>query len=80
MKNKITIPKKFKSIKPHEQRLKDGDICDIETAAHLTGYSVQHLRRLCHDKAVGHERRNGHEFFFTPDDIKSVQARVEPKA
>ena len=73
----LKLPKKFKNIKPFEDQLKDGDICDLPTAAKLVGYSEQHLRRLCADEdhPVPHIRRNGSQLFFEPAHIKAVFQR-----
>jgi len=66
----------MKSLKTFDQQIKDGDLFDIERAAKLTGYSVQHVRRLCHDRRIGHVRR-GPQFFFTQQHIKNAFQYVE---
>lgn len=68
----LKLPKKFKKFKPFEDQLKDGDVCDLPTAAKLIGYSEQHLRRLCADDGVPHIRRNGSQLFFEPQHIKAI--------
>ena len=68
----LHLPKKFKKFKSFEDQLKDGDICDLPTAAKLMGYSEQHLRRLCADKEVPHIRRNGSQLYFEPKHIAAV--------
>lgn len=73
----LKLPKKFKKFKPFEQQLKNGDVCDLETAAKIIGYSAQHLRRLCSDdkKPVPHIRRNGSQLFFEPKHIEAIFER-----
>lgn len=74
------LQEKFWSMKPLEEMLKDGDICAVPKAAKLTGFSEQHLRRLCADKKVEHERRMGH-YFFTPLQIAKLRPQtVTPAA
>ena len=68
----FTLPKKFTHFKPFADQLKDGDICDLRTAAKIIGLSEQHLRRLCAVNSVPHIRRNGSQLYFTPANIESV--------
>lgn len=76
---RAVIPKPFRKIKPFKQRLKDGDIVDIIVAAELTGFSEAHLRRLCKAGKVSHEKHMS-QYYFTPEDVKSVSRRVEKSA
>ncbi len=73
----LKLPKKFKKFKPFAQQVKDGDVCDLETAAKIVGYSPQHLRRLCADadNPIPHIRRNGSQLFFEPKHISAVFQR-----
>ena len=65
--------------KSFAQKLKDGEVFDIASASRQTGYSEQHLRRLCHRKKVSCLKR-GQSYFFTPaqivDIMKPQPARV----
>ena len=61
-----------RGMKTFDERLKSGEITDIKTAAKLTGYSEQHLRRLCHLRKVGHTRRLEREFFFSKADLRAL--------
>lgn len=67
------IRDKFASFKPFEKMIEDGDVCDIEAAARLTGFSEAHLRRLCHYKKIAHEVRNGSQYWFTPEQIAALR-------
>ncbi len=71
------LPRKIKSF---EQRIKDGEIFDIDGAADITGYSPRHLSKLCEKKEVPHLRRNGAGYFFTPEHIEAVFEFVEARA
>lgn len=73
----LHIPKKFKRFKPFADQLKDGDVCDLKTAAKIVGLSEQHLRRLCADDSVPHIRRNGTQIFFEPKHVDAVFERCE---
>lgn len=68
----LQLPKSFRKFKPFSQRLKDGDICNVVTAAKIIGFSEQHLRRLCHDKAVACLVRGGTQFYFEPQHIEAL--------
>lgn len=61
----VKLPKSF------EQKLKDGDVYDINTAASVSGFSVAHLRRLCNGKKIPHYQRGQHRF-FEPGDIAAL--------
>ena len=79
-----------KKEKTFEQRLNSGEIIDIVDMAAQTGYSQQHLRRLCHAKKIAHiERdskkiapviRGGKQFFFYKESLKDVLKYVSAKA
>ena len=74
------LQEKFWNMKPLSEMLKDGDICEIPKAASLSGFSEQHLRRLCAARKVEHERRFGH-YYFTPVQIAKLRPRtVTPAA
>ena len=75
----LKLPKKFKKFKPFADQLKDGDVCDLKTAAKIVGLSEQHLRRLCADpdEPLPHIRRNGSQLFFEPKHVDAVFDRVE---
>lgn len=51
----------------------------LEEAARVSGYCIQHLRRLCHRRKISHLRR-GKSFFFTESQMAAlfeiVQART----
>lgn len=61
--------------KSFEDKLKDGDIYDIPSAARQSGYNEVYLRRLCHAKKIKHLKR-GKSYFFTPDMIKQMFEEV----
>jgi hypothetical protein len=56
-----------------------GELYDIAMAAKMSGYSEQHLRRLCIARKVSHKRR-GTAFLFTKHDIEDMFVVVEKKA
>lgn len=62
--------------KTFEQLLKDGDILDVQGASQRSGYTPQHVRRLCREDRLGHIRRGLVEeevhFYFIPDQIKGL--------
>lgn len=71
---------KFAAFKPFEKMLADGDICDTERAAELTGFTVYHIQRLCKLRKVEHERRHGTQYYFTPAQIEALRLKtVKPK-
>lgn len=51
------------ALKPFEQLIEDGDIFGIPEACKRSGYTPQHLRRLCHGKKIDCLLR-GEQFFF----------------
>lgn len=55
--------------KTFDQLLKDGIVLDIEGAAVLTGYSVQHMRYLCANRKVEHFTRGGTQYYFFKDEL-----------
>ena len=62
------------------ERIARGDLHPLATAAAISGYSIQHLQRLCHRRAVDHEQHKG-DYFFTPAQLvalspKTVKARA----
>ena len=73
----LKVPKNFKKFKPFADQVADGDICDLETAAKILGFSPQHLRRLCATKPprVPHIRRNGTTLWFEPAHLTAVYKR-----
>jgi hypothetical protein len=79
MKRLAPIPKKFQKFKPYNQRMKAGDIVDVHVCARLTGYSEEHVRRICRADGAGamHERR-GRKFFFKPAHVEAILNRVAP--
>jgi hypothetical protein len=79
-KKPVVLPKKFRHMKMLEQRIKAGELCDIATAAALTGYSEAHLRKLCKRKKIAHIRKHGlrdWQYWFEPKDLEAVWSRVE---
>ncbi len=64
---------KFATIKSLEKMIADGDLCNILRAAELTGYSPQHLRRLCDAKAIAHHRRRDEQYYFSPEQIEALK-------
>ena len=70
--NRLTPPKTLK------QKLKDGDLFTAESAAAQIGYTVVHLRRLCHAKKIDHIRR-GDDIFFTPAQVEAVFKPVKAR-
>lgn len=68
-----------RKIKSFDQRIKDGELFDLDGAADITGYSPRYLSKLCDDKEVPHMRRNGAGYFFTPEHIEGIFQFVEPR-
>lgn len=66
------------SLKSFDQRLKDGDIFNIQKAASIIGVTPRHLQRLCDEKKIAHERRLGSQYFFTPEQAASAFQTVYP--
>ena len=62
--------------KPFEQLLKDGDLFDVQGASQRSGYTPQHVRRLCREERLDHLTRglNDEEvhFFFLPEQLKAL--------
>lgn len=73
------MTKSKKREKTFEQKLQDGELFDIKAAAAQTGYSEQHLRRMCRAKPprISHVLRGGTQFYFTPEAIAGVFKTVE---
>ena len=70
---KFRLPKRFKNFKTFDQRLKDGELCDLKAGAAIAGFSEQHMRRLCSGPhPIAHIRRNGTEIFFKPQHIRAL--------
>ena len=65
--------------KSFDQLLKDGDIFDIEVAAAKTGYSPQHLRRLCAGGKIGCIARGDSQYYFLPEHITAIFSIREPR-
>lgn len=61
-----------RGMKTFNERLKSGEITDLKRAAELTGYSEQHLRRLCNLRQIAHVRRNRREYFFTKASLRGL--------
>ena len=61
------------------RRIQKGEVLTLSIAAEQSGYSRQHLRRLCFNKKVEHIRR-GPLLFFTADQasklVKTVGVRI----
>jgi hypothetical protein len=62
--------------KSFEQLLNDGDILDVKGASQRSGYTPQHVRRLCREDRLDHIRRGLVEeevhFYFLPSQIASL--------
>ena len=71
MKNKL--PPTFK------QKIEWLEIYTLVLAAEISGYSVQHLRRLCRARRVAHLRRGCH-IYFTPAQVDALTKEVKPRA
>ncbi len=81
------MPMKKQKIKSFESRLKSGEIIDIRAMADRTGYSEQHLRRLCHAKKIAHLSRDpkklepivrgGKQFFFIAESVDDVLKHIK---
>jgi len=54
-----------------EARLKAGELFDIASACRQTGYSYQHLTKLCRMRMVTCIQR-GRAYFFTADHISKM--------
>lgn len=62
--------------KTFEQLLIDGDIFDVKGASDRSGYTMQHIRRLCREGRLAHINRglNDEEvqFFFLPEHLTGL--------
>lgn len=67
-----------KKLTPFKTAIKHGKIIPLPAAALLSGYSVQHLRRLCRARLVAHLRRGGCHVYFTPAQIAALTKDVRP--
>ena len=61
-----------------ETRLRDKTLLTIYGAAKASGYSPQHLRRLCADDKIAHLRR-GHQYFFTQEHVHALFQYTAPR-
>lgn len=62
--------------------LAKGEIIALEDAAKMTGYSADHLRRLCRARKVAHKKRGPYYYFtrehlrrFLPVDVEPVKEK-----
>ncbi len=62
--------------KTFEQLLAANDILDVQGASQRSGYTPQHVRRLCRENRLDHIRRGLVEeevhFFFLPEQVKNL--------
>ena len=70
--------------KPFEQLLKDGDLFDVQGASQRSGYTPQHVRRLCREERLDHLTRglNNEEvhFYFLPEQLAALFTYKKAKA
>lgn len=70
--------------KPFEQLLKDGDILDVQGASQRSGYTPQHVRRLCREERLACIPRGLNpeevQFFFLPEQIKGLFSNRRARA
>lgn len=72
----VKLPKKLRHLKPFAYRLRDGDLVTLTQAALISGYSPQHLRKLCDSEKIEHEQR-GPRYYFTPRQIEKLFRHVD---
>jgi hypothetical protein len=86
----------YKSLDPHKkldamlehksftQLLTDGDIFDVQGASDRSGYTPQHIRRLCREKRIAHIDRGPTPeevvFFFLPEQLTALFRYQKAKA
>lgn len=62
--------------KTFNQLLKDGDVFDVQDASDRSGYTPQHIRRLCREKRIAHIDRGPTPeevvFFFLPEQLTAL--------
>ena len=71
-------------VKTFDQLLKDGDIFDVQGASDRSGYTPQHIRRLCRERRIAHIDRgptaNEVVFFFTAAQLTALFRYQKAKA
>lgn len=71
-------------VKTFGQLLKDGDVFDVQGASDRSGYTPQHIRRLCREKRVDHIDRGPTPdevvFFFTLEQLNGLFRYQKAKA
>lgn len=62
--------------KSFEQLLADQDVFDVQGASHRSGYTPQHIRRLCHEDRLPHIRRGVNaevvQYYFLPEQLRAL--------
>lgn len=70
--------------KSFEQLLKDGDLFDVQGASQRSGYTPQHVRRLCRENRLDHLERGLNDaevhFYFLPEQLKALFTYKKAKA
>lgn len=70
--------------KTFDQLLKDGDVFDVQGASDRSGYTPQHIRRLCREKRIAHIDRGPTPeevvFFFLPEQLTALFRYQKAKA
>ena len=70
--------------KPFEQLLKDGDLFDVQGASQRSGYTPQHVRRLCREERLDHLTRGLNDaevhFYFLPEQLEALFTYKKAKA
>lgn len=78
---KLEAMLEFKSF---EELLNEGWILDVQGASQRSGYTPQHVRRLCREERLGCIPRGLNkeevQFFFLPEQISSLFSNRRPRA
>lgn len=71
-------------VKTFDELLKDGDVFDVQGAANRSGYTPQHIRRLCREGRLAHIDRGPSPdevaFFFTLEQLSGLFRYQKAKA
>lgn len=67
----MTLPEML-DLKPFGQLVEDGHVFVVDYVAKRTGYTVQHIRRLCHAKKIPHVVRGGLQYVFLPLHVEQI--------
>ncbi len=71
-------------VKTFDELLKDGDVFDVQGASDRSGYTPQHIRRLCRENRIAYIERGPTPeevvFFFTLEQLNGLFRYRKAKA